>query len=484
MPKFNNAIDTQKFPVKGLTPETLASAPSNPVIGQHWTDSSVTPKVVRIWDGSVWTPSNLYPGTTAGSYAAGNDSRLSDQRVPTDGSVTGGTAGSGVKIAQSTITDANIAAANKDGAAGTPSLRTLGTAAQQAAAGNDARLSDTRTPTDNTVSTVKLQDGAVTDLKVATANKDGLAATPSLRTLGSGSQQAMAGSTTLNAIPLATSTLDLNGQRITGLAAPSLTSDAVRLADLQAAQAGIDNKPSARLVTTSNDTLNGLAARDGITPVAGDRILAVAQTNLAQNGIYIAAAGAWSRASDTITSQSFWMIEEGTVNAGTQWKVATSGTITLGTTNIVINQFGASGTVYTGTTNRITVSGATIDISSSYVGQSSITTLGTITSGTWNGTTIAIANGGTNATTAAAARTNLNVPQRGFAQDVPAISAGSTVVITHNLGTLDFIWQVWENASGETVLIDSTTRTANSITLKSDAAISASFLRIAIEPIA
>lgn len=62
-----------------------------------------------------------------------------------------------------------------------------------------------------------------------------------------------------------------------------------------------------------------------------------------------------------------------------------------------------SGTVtsVSGTSNRITSTGGAtpvIDISASYVGQSSITTLGTITTGVWNGTTIAIANGGTNAT--------------------------------------------------------------------------------------
>jgi hypothetical protein len=44
------------------------------------------------------------------------------------------------------ITDSHVAAANKDGLVGTPSLRTLGTGSQQAAAGNDGRLSDTRVP--------------------------------------------------------------------------------------------------------------------------------------------------------------------------------------------------------------------------------------------------------------------------------------------------------------------------------------------------
>lgn len=61
-----------------------------------------------------------------------------------------------------------------------------------------------------------------------------------------------------------------------------------------------------------------------------------------------------------------------------------------------------AGTVYTGTSNRITVTGTVIDIAGTYVGQSSITTLGTITTGTWTGTTIAIANGGTGATSKAA----------------------------------------------------------------------------------
>jgi hypothetical protein len=45
------------------------------------------------------------------------------------------------------LTAADINSANKDGAANVPSLRTLGIGAQQAVAGNDSRLSDARTPT-------------------------------------------------------------------------------------------------------------------------------------------------------------------------------------------------------------------------------------------------------------------------------------------------------------------------------------------------
>ena len=54
----------------------------------------------------------------------------------------------------------------------------------------------------------------------------------------------------------------------------------------------------------------------------------------------------------------------------------------------------------TGTANRITSTGGTtpqIDIDTNYVGQTSITTLGTVSTGTWQGTVVALAYGGTNA---------------------------------------------------------------------------------------
>lgn len=74
-----------------------------------------------------------------------------------------------------------------------------------------------------------------------------------------------------------------------------------------------------------------------------------------------------------------------------------------GVTSAIQTQLNGMVTSVSGTTNRITSTGGTtpvIDISASYVGQNSITTLGTISTGVWNGTTIAIANGGTGQTTA------------------------------------------------------------------------------------
>ena len=61
------------------------------------------------------------------------------------GSVTGRVYNDGGTFAL--ITDANVDSANKDGAAGTASMRTLGSGVQQACAGNDSRLTDSRAPT-------------------------------------------------------------------------------------------------------------------------------------------------------------------------------------------------------------------------------------------------------------------------------------------------------------------------------------------------
>lgn len=91
-----------------------------------------------------------------------------------------------------------------------------------------------------------------------------------------------------------------------------------------------------------------------------------------------------------------------------------------------------------GTSNRISVANGTgvsgspvIDIDSAYVGQTSITTLGTIGTGTWQGTAVAVLYGGTGATTAAGARTNLGAVGKYTA----TIGDGSSTSITIAAGT-------------------------------------------------
>ena len=89
------------------------------------------------------------------------------------------------QIAAGAIVDADVAAANKDGTVATPSLRTLGTGAQQAAAGNDSRFTDARVPTAHHTTH---EPGGSDPMAV-----DAAAATGSLRTLGTGPTQAAVG---------------------------------------------------------------------------------------------------------------------------------------------------------------------------------------------------------------------------------------------------------------------------------------------------
>lgn len=77
---------------------------------------------------------------------------------------------------------------------------------------------------------------------------------------------------------------------------------------------------------------------------------------------------------------------------GTGINLISSGTTGIGAGILTINNTGVLS--ITGTTDRITVTGTTtpsIDIASTYVGQSSITTLGVISSGTWSATDILFA---------------------------------------------------------------------------------------------
>lgn len=123
-------------------------------------------------------------GSTANTVCQGNDARLSDARTP-NGAASGDLTGTypAPTVAALAITDAKVATANKDGTAGTPSLRTLGTGAQQACAGNDSRLTDARTPTAHAASH---QNGGSDEIATATPAANAIPKAGAGGTLGGG----------------------------------------------------------------------------------------------------------------------------------------------------------------------------------------------------------------------------------------------------------------------------------------------------------
>ena len=94
---------------------------------------------------------------------------------------------------------------------------------------------------------------------------------------------------------------------------------------------------------------------------------------------------------------------------------------------------------------------------------SSLTSVGTITSGTWQGTTVAVAKGGTGATTAAAARSNLGATTKVTA----TIGDGSAtaIAVTHSLSTDDVVVEVYDASSKETVICDVDRTSTAAVTL-------------------
>ncbi len=56
--RFASATDFMKIPARNFRPEAVSSPPSDPAVGQLWSDTSVTPAKVRWWDGTQWVASD------------------------------------------------------------------------------------------------------------------------------------------------------------------------------------------------------------------------------------------------------------------------------------------------------------------------------------------------------------------------------------------------------------------------------------------
>jgi hypothetical protein len=101
-------------------------------------------------------------------------------------------------------------------------------------------------------------------------------------------------------------------------------------------------KVPCRACSTSNITLSAEQTIDGIAIVDADRVLVTGQTTTSENGIYTASTGVWSRSADwngvkDVVTGTLTYVHSGTSNSG-YWYVATTGTITVGTTSTTISR--------------------------------------------------------------------------------------------------------------------------------------------------
>jgi hypothetical protein len=153
------------------------------------------------------------------------------------------------------------------------------------------------------------------------------------------------------------------------------------------ALSGIQWKNSVAVATTANITLSGEQTIDGIL-TSSSRVLVKDQSTASQNGIYVSAAGAWTRATDADATAELQnavvSVDAGTVNNDTTWRQSTDSP-TVGSSNIVWVAFSTNATNYSFS--------SPLDLSGSIVSL----------------LTVPVNTGGTGATTASDARTNLGL---------------------------------------------------------------------------
>ena len=144
--------------------------------------------------------------------------------------------------------------------------------------------------------------------------------------------------------------------------------DSVRLATTATLSANYNNAGG----TLTNSGSNAALQLDGITVVAGNRILVKDQSSAAENGIYVVTtvgdgSTAWvlTRADDAnvsaeMTGGVFTFVEEGTVGADNGYVFTHNGAPTLGTTALTVSQFSGAGQIVAG--DALSKTGNTLNV--------------------------------------------------------------------------------------------------------------------------
>ena len=251
-------------------------------------------------------------------------------------------------------------------------------------------------------------------------------------------------SLTNSSVTVGTTAIALGASSLTlgGLTTVTVTQDptaSLQLATKQYVDAvaqGLDPKASCVAATTANITLSGTQTIDGVALIAGDRCLVKDQTLSQNNGIYLVASGAWTRATDMDSwlevPGAFTFIEQGTLYADTGWVCTSNAGGTLGTTPITWVQFAGVGSYTAGV--GLTLTGTQFSITNTAVtaaSYGSATQVGTFTVNAQGQLTLA---GNTTVTPAVGSITGLGTGVA-TALAVNVGSAGAFVPFNGALGT-------------------------------------------------
>lgn len=301
-----------------------------------------------------------------------------------------------------------------------------------------------------------------------------------------------------------TADVSLNSHKIASLANGTNPNDAVNKSQLDAVVQGITQKPTADAQTTANVpatyangtagvgatltiTATGVFVADGYTVGLNDRVFFNFQTAQLQNGLYLCTtAGAigvsavFTRDVDIDSSAEF---------KGAFILVGESSATYAGASYICNQQAPVVGTdaiTFTRTNSGYTADGVSLQlianqfsIKSSWAGQVAITTVGTIGTGTWQGTAVALGFGGTGGNSAATARANL-VALTQFSQTIGDNSATS-FNIDHNFNTRDVTVQVYDMTTFETIEASVVRSTVNRVVVAFTVAPATNAYRVVVQ---